>query len=118
MNSIDDIYFDICEFTCTDSIREIVVRSAGRELKITGTEITKIDDLDFWIVPSHPVESLFGKYYNSAYPRFFGILLNFLQKNKPNMPIINICLGDIARACEDDKNSANELANRIALNDF
>jgi hypothetical protein len=63
MMSIDHIHFDVCKFIYADGIREIVIQSDGEEFKITGTEVTQLADLDFWIVPSGPIESLFREHY-------------------------------------------------------
>lgn len=114
MKSIDDIHFDVCKFTYADGIREIIIHSVGEEFKITGTEVTQLAGLDFWIVPSGPIESLFGEHYKSVYSRFFGVLLKALHKHNSSMPIHGICLGDIARAYEDGKGRESELADEIA----
>ncbi len=114
MKSINDIHFDVCKFTYADGIREIVIQGVGGEFKITGTEVTQFADLDFWIVPSGPIESLFEGHYKSVYSRFSGVLLKALHKHNSSMPIHGICLGDIAQAYEDGKGRDSELADEIA----
>ncbi len=115
MNELDEFFFAVRDYNFTDDVRNICIRTSNSDVTV---DLVRIGDPDFWMILSGPVNEILGQYYNSAYVRFFGALLEALHKHASAMPIQNICLGDIVRAVTRDyehgTRDVNELADQIA----
>ncbi|MDE2420092.1 MAG: hypothetical protein KGO49_02775 [Gammaproteobacteria bacterium] len=103
------IYFDICEFSYTDSLREIIISLDRVKIRISQNKIT---GTDFWIVSGRELGNALKEHYLNFQPMFFGILLTTLHEKKARMPICRVCLDDINKAYESQK--MQELADSIA----
>lgn len=108
---INEIFFDICDFSHTDHVREITVFCHEELIKITEQ---KVDDTDLWIVQPSGVRAILKENHHEVYAMFFGILLTALHKHNTRMPVHEVCMGDVEYAFEDPSNRLRKLADAIA----